>query len=764
MRLYQRSLILIAVTFFYSYVALSQDQPIGYWRSLLPYNASVGIAANGSNIFVITEQALFTMQTNSFNPQPLTYSKVSGMSDVGMKSVAYDNATSTAVLVYINGNVDLFKDKENTFYNLPDFKTKSISGTKSVSKVFAENGKAFISTSIGIIVVNLTEKEVKETYQFIKNSQTLAVNDFKRSGHYYYAVTTAGIYRADTGNQQLQNFQVWQVIDTIPTLLNVAAVNNDVYFSDQKSVYTLMNDTLHFIYQTPSTDSPYITSIDGGLEKLIISEFKPNVFKGDIKLLDVNGTVTDSFTQYIGAPMQSVQLPDSSIWLADNYTGTEKVLPNGAISRTPHGPSKVGCYDILASNKEVWVAHGGYDDELFLNVSQGGVSKYNDDAWKYYKQFSFPGIGNMDAFVALAHNKNTGDMYMGSFQNGLFVLHPDETSEVIYSPFDTSKIYFGDNQRQIAGLGLDKTGNLWVTTAGSFHQLYAKTENGWNKFYVPGNINGGPMVIDDNGVVWFVALPNGGVVVYDAGGTIEDASDDVYYRYTTGVGSGNLPSNRVYCIARDHSNSIWVGTDNGIGIISNCGAANPCDGQIPIVQYDKFAGYLFAGSSVRTIAVDGGNRKWVGTDDGVWLLSSDAQKIIYRFTVENSPMPSNHVKKISIDDVTGDVYIGTEEGLVSYRSTATEGGTSNQNVEIFPNPVKSDYTGTIAIKGLVANADVRITDIAGHLVFKTKAYGGQAVWNGLDYTGHRPQSGVYLVLATSSDGSQTYSGKIVFVQ
>lgn len=272
------------------------------------------------------------------------------------------------------------------------------------------------------------------------------------------------------------------------------------------------------------------------------------------------------------------------------------------------------------------------------------------------------------------------------------------------------------------------------------------------------------MVIDDNGVVWFVALPNGGVVVYDAGGTIEDASDDVYYRYTTGVGSGNLPSNRVYCIARDHSNSIWVGTDNGIGIISNCGAANPCDGQIPIVQYDKFAGYLFAGSSVRTIAVDGGNRKWVGTDDGVWLLSSDAQKIIYRFTVENSPMPSNHVKKISIDDVTGDVYIGTEEGLVSYRSTATEGGTSNQNVEIFPNPVKSDYTGTIAIKGLVANADVRITDIAGHLVFKTKAYGGQAVWNGLDYTGHRPQSGVYLVLATSSDGSQTYSGKIVFVQ
>jgi hypothetical protein len=238
MKLYHRSLILIAAAFLNSYVVLSQDRPIGYWRSLLPYNASVGIAANSSNIFVITEQALFTMQTTDYNPQPVSYSKVSGMSDVGMNSVAYDKATSTAVLVYTNGNIDLFKDKETTFYNLPDFKVKSISGTKSVSKVFAENGKAFISTSVGIIVVNLAEKEVMETYQFIKKSQILAVNDFRRSGHFYYAVTTAGIYRADTGNRQLQNFQVWQVIDTIPTLLNVAAVNNDVYFSDRKSVYT----------------------------------------------------------------------------------------------------------------------------------------------------------------------------------------------------------------------------------------------------------------------------------------------------------------------------------------------------------------------------------------------------------------------------------------------------------------------------------------------------------------------------------------------
>jgi len=137
---------------------------------------------------------------------------------------------------------------------------------------------------------------------------------------------------------------------------------------------------------------------------------------------------------------------------------------------------------------------------------------------------------------------------------------------------------------------------------------------------------------------------------------------------------------------------------------------------------------------------------------------------VYYFTADNSPLPSNNIQKISIDPITGDVYIGTDMGLISYRSTATLGGTSNQSVLVFPNPVTSNYTGTVAIKGLVANADVRITDITGQLVYRTTAFGGQAVWNGKDYTGHRPQSGVYLIFVASSDGSQTYVGKVVFIQ
>jgi hypothetical protein len=184
------------------------------------------------------------------------------------------------------------------------------------------------------------------------------------------------------------------------------------------------------------------------------------------------------------------------------------------------------------------------------------------------------------------------------------------------------------------------------------------------------------------------------------------------------------------------------------------------------VQYDKFAGYLFSGQVVRSIAVDGANRKWVGTDNGVWLLSPDAgnSTIINRFTVDNSPLPSDRIQKITIDKVTGDVYIGTDKGLVAYRGTSTDGGTANESVISFPNPVPSGYKGTIAIKGLVANADVKITDINGQLVYRTTALGGQAIWNGMDYKGRRPQTGVYLIFATNTDGTQTYAGKLVFQQ
>ena len=325
----------------------------------------------------------------------------------------------------------------------------------------------------------------------------------------------------------------------------------------------------------------------------------------------------------------------------------------------------------------------------------------------------------------------------------------------------------------IVGTAFDNDNNLWVTMFGSQHELYVKenTTSNWYKYqltysrYYP--YSAGPMVFDDANHVWYACLAGGGVIGYDTKGTLGNSNDDVSVHLIAGKGYGNLPNNTVLSIAKDKNDNLWIGTSDGIGILYNASGAisHPVDAEIPVVQYDNYAGYLFAGEIVQSIAVDGANRKWIGTNNGVWLLSPDAgnSSIIYRFTVDNSPLPSNKIQKITIDGVTGDVYIGTDQGLMCYRSTATDGGENNANVISFPDPVPSGYKGTVAIKGFSSNADVRITDINGQLVFRTTALGGQAVWNGLDYKGHRPQSGVYLIFSSNTDGTQTYAGKLVFM-
>ena len=163
------------------------------------------------------------------------------------------------------------------------------------------------------------------------------------------------------------------------------------------------------------------------------------------------------------------------------------------------------------------------------------------------------------------------------------------------------------------------------------------------------------------------------------------------------------------------------------------------------------------------MAVDGANRKWVGTKNGLWLISADGDKIIYQFNSDNSPLLSNDVKKIAINPITGEVFIATFNGICSFRSTATEGTDTNQSVLVFPNPVPPGYNGSIAFRGVVNNALVKIAELSGTLVYQTRALGGQAIWDGKNYKGQKVASGVYLVLIRDDGGNEKLVTKIVIV-
>jgi hypothetical protein len=266
------------------------------------------------------------------------------------------------------------------------------------------------------------------------------------------------------------------------------------------------------------------------------------------------------------------------------------------------------------------------------------------------------------------------------------------------------------------------------------------------------------ILIDKNNYKWIRIEPNkgGGLIVYN------DKTNASKY-ITDQAGHGGLPNIGVKAIAEDKTGQIWLGTKEGVAIFytpDNIFSGTASDASVPI--FDGFP--LLYNEDITCIAVDGGNRKWIGTNNGLWLFNDDASEVIANYTVENSPLLSNAIIDVEINEKTGEVFISTDKGLISYRGTATTGQTAHSNVKVFPNPVKPDFNGLVGISGLTNDAVVKITDIYGNLIYETKAEGGTAVWNAKNYHGEKAKTGVYLIFSSSEVGIETYIANIAVVE
>ena len=736
-------------------IAQAQIKPIGFWRSFLPYNNAISAATNGTSLFAISDQSFYAY--NLATNETAAYSKVEGMSDVGMNIVDYDPVSGYTILVYNNCNIDFFKNE--TFFNLPDIKLKSITGLKRVNNLFVKDGMAYLSTSFGIVVINLIKKEVKETYSFISNNQNIEIFSMTEALGYLFAITDKGVFKANKNNPNLQAFSSWQKLTSKNNFTYITTANNKTLINTKDSLFTLLNDTLALVYSSPWT----ITRIDSIDSKIFINEYRDAQFNGVVHVLNSDYQMVDSFSTK-GKPVRTMKTADDNIWISDAFSGLGKRNGNSTNDGIhPEGPATYSSFDILPFNGDVWVAHGGFNDNWTYLFNLKGFSHYQNDKWKIYNESTDWGLHDLTDFSSLAKDPYDGSLYVGSFRNGILKLHADGVGYDLIKYNGVMEPTNGDTTSyRVSGLTFDYNGNLWFTISGAPHELYVKTQTGnFMKFAGPANGQyAGFPIVDDYNQKWYI-IPGTGLAVYNDNYTTENTNDDAYLRVTT-----SSISSSVNCLVKDKDGAIWFGTSDGIGVINCPGQMieGSCQIDRPIVQYDQFAGYLFQNENVKALAVDGANRKWVGTANGVWLISATGDKIIYRFTVDNSPLPTNLIQKIAIDPVTGEVFIGTSQGLVSFRSTATEGGETNSNVTTYPSPIPSGYGGTIAIKGLVSNGDVKITDVTGQLIYRTQALGGQAVWNGKDYTGHRPQSGVYLIFVTNKDGSETFAGKLVFME
>jgi hypothetical protein len=277
------------------------------------------------------------------------------------------------------------------------------------------------------------------------------------------------------------------------------------------------------------------------------------------------------------------------------------------------------------------------------------------------------------------------------------------------------------------------------------------------------------MVIDYNGHKWF-ALDAAGLFGYNHNKTPVNAADDQVINLTTGDYSGALPSNTVTALAVDFDNEIWIGTDNGFAILYNSDGAfdaGPGDynAQRVKIPVDGLVEYMLGTTNITDIEVDGGNRKWFGTaNSGVILLSADGLEVIKQFTTDNSPLISNNIIDLEINQTTGELFIITDKGLISYRSDASYEDPEYSDVKVFPNPVRPEYDGLVTIQGIRYDSDVKVTDVAGNLVYKTTSNGGTAVWNGRSLSGEKVATGVYLIWTSVNEGKGRQVGKVLVVR
>jgi len=750
---------------------------IGEWRDHLPYLRTIAVVDAGDRIYCATDYSLFYYDKTDLSITRLT--KVNGLSDIGISSMGYSETNKTLLIAYSNANIDLIKD--NNIINISDIKRKPILGNKTINNILFVDELAYLACGFGIVVLDVEKEEFPEPIYYIgENGSQINVLDVTFGADSLFAATESGIYKASINSPNLADFASWSVDQHLYPNRFYSLIE---YFSG-KLIVNNENEGYH-------TDTAFVYDFGASTWSKFagLNNYRKHSFKTENNklVLTSEGTVdiyNEAFTPLLvivqpnGVFLNSRDAAidgDEVIWIADYSAGLIKTTTgfDGEFI-SPNGPFSANVFDMSLAGKDLWVAAGGRASNWGKLYNGDGVFSFVDESWKSYNRFTgysaFDSISDM-VCVAVDPN-NTSRAYVGTWMSGVMEFLDGEIVNIYDDKNSSLQDWPAASYVAVSGLAFDNNNNLWVANSGAPSMISVKETNGtWTSFALGSGASGtdiSKMIVDSYNQKWVLMRADNSLLCFSERATISNPTDDKVKILTNAAGNGSLPGSKILSIAQDLDGELWLGSNAGIGVIYSpenvfeTGANY--DAQRILVEVGGYTQYLLESESVTAIAVDGANRKWIGTERaGVFLLSSDGTEEILHFTAENSPLYSNFIIDIEINGETGEVFFGTQAGIISYKSTATNPLPTNTDVVAYPNPVREGYSGTIAIKGLVANADVKITDIGGTLIYATRAEGGQAVWDGRNFDGRKAQTGVYLIFSGDDEGNENLVTKILFI-
>ncbi|MBD2702513.1 T9SS type A sorting domain-containing protein [Spirosoma sp. BT702] len=706
---------------------------LGTWQTHVSYLSGQSVAVVENKIYAASQNGFFYYDKTTNETTVL--GKSQGFSEMSIRRLLYLADQHRLLIAYQNGNLDFLTvsatGEPGAIKNVNTVVTSL--GPVGISHINRVGNTAYISASFGVVVLDLIKDEIRDTYFTPQTGSPIYITAET-------AVANDSLYALIPPASEIRNMYQIRSVRLSPSV-NIAdpanwrsvtlpgkgaislatsegklqaSVSSEGVYERQNGKWTLIRPLSTIIVRQFPSPGGLILATDKS-----VTLPGANPFSGDL-LADPREVVADGNT----------------IWVADNRNGL-LFGNNGTFQRiVPEGPLSDSFSSLYA-----------YPNTLLGLGTQPSLQQLSIPTGRWQ---NLPLSASTFGFSTATYLPTEQKLYLADTQAGLWSYSDGGVPTRVTLPASIPI--------NITSLGTDPEGNLWITTYipnSSQATLHVRRPDGqFQSFPFVSQLYVKQVVADDNGFLW-LNLSSTGILVVDP--------QNSRSRYlTTTRGQGGLLTNEVQTLVKDKLGIIWVGTSLGPMVFDNPAGAFDAivDAQAPIINRRR----LLANENILSIAVDGGNRKWMSTPNGVYRVAADGSQLLETFTTATSPLPYNYVSSVTVEPVSGMVFMQTPNGIISYRGPATEPTEILNKLTIFPNPVRPDFTGTVGINGLTDNSTVKILDAGGQLVYETRSQGGTATWNLRDYRNRPAQTGVYLVVTVTSDGSESLAGKLAVVR
>ncbi|MGK4051341.1 type IX secretion system anionic LPS delivery protein PorZ [Parabacteroides distasonis] len=775
-----RHILTIILFSFFSFTVLAANFNTTGWKTYLSYNNTNSVEESNDQVFVVAEGSLYTYgkEDNSIKQ----YYKGNGLNDNTISLIRYNKQTKSLLIIYDNSNIDILEGGVAT--NLPYLSTSTSIRDKQINSVLVHDEYAYLSTAFGIVVINMAKKEIKDTYKLSLNITSCAI----QNGNIYASTTnkaevSSGIIYASLKENLLDkaNWKPYGLsnLSDSHTISAIASFKNTLfYLVSQQGIFYENNGELSRIIN--SSTLKYMKVIG---EKLACIDNSRVFIVSDTQKFDqINLSINDISTYQA-----------DKYWIAEGSKGLRSIQRKGSNSfevlNEPiilDGPYSNSAFDIVCKNDKVYMIIGGKDLLNGKRFDKGGyILTYDYDKWSFIdpkeaqKKLNLPRNPRDYTSIAVTTDDSNDEIVYASSMGDGVIQYKNGTPVQSYNEknaFKETAGGYGSGYCYIDGLAFDKNGNLWMTSSEVNHAVLVLDKAGaWHRLDIEqlrGVYTINDILITSTNDKWiYVPRNTPKLVMIPNSESLDEVSS---YEFTTLIdtdGKELTPSNYT-CVAEDKDGYIWVGTNRGAVYFTKPRISSAEDKAATRCTRVKYTNeetgnlaYFLDNVVVTTLKVDAGNRKWIGTKgNGVYVLDNDNETIVYQFNTTNSPLLSDNIYDIEINDKTGEVFIGTDKGLNSYQGEASEGKSDYSEIYAYPNPVRPEHMDKVTIVGLMDNSNVKITDLNGNIIYQTKSLGGQAIWNCRNANGSRVATGVYLVLASTEEASESVVTKIIVVK